>query len=150
MKKILIPILLLTVLSLITSACSSNNKKNTSNKLLIEYTKSPQEMANSTYIIQIYANRKVKYGNKENKDYMTVDIEEKLFNHVLEIAYSKNINKLNGKDISDKKVLDGYLTYITIYNEKENKEIKIGGSNPKNKYFNELERLLSSCVKEIK
>ena len=140
------PIVLL-IMALIVTACSKNDKKIiNNNKLLIEYTNSPQELANSTYIIKIYGNRIVEYGEKEDKKKKN-NIDENLFNEIIDLAYSKKISKLEGKDISNNMVLDGYYTYITIYNE-DNKSIKIGGSNPKNKNFDKLEKLIEESIKK--
>ena len=62
------------------------------------------------------------------------------------LAFSKKVLMLEGKDISNSMVLDGYYEYITIYDNK--KEIRIGGSNPSNKYFDKLERMLNDIKNE--
>ena len=149
MKYELIPILLL-IIAIVVTACAKNNKKDNKvikgNELLIEYSNSPQELANSTFIIKIYDNRVVEYGEKEDKK-KKINTNEELFNEIVDLAYSKNISKLEVKDISNKNVLDGYYTYITIYNE-DNTSIRIGGSNPSNKYFDKLEKLINDSIKE--
>lgn len=145
--------LLLVLFALVILSVACNKKKNNNviikegkGNLIIEYTSSAQELANSTYYIKIYDNKKIRYGREEDKNDKSKTIKDKDYQEIINIAFSDKFLSLEGKDISNKNVLDGYYKYITIYDNK--KEIRIGGSNPSNKYYNELESLINSITKE--
>ena len=149
MRKIILVIvlLILIVINIISDNRSKNNDvKEGKGDLLIEYTSSAQELANSTYYIRVYDNKKIRYGMEGEKKDKRKKLSDKEYQEIINIALSKKFLALEGKDIADKNVLDGYYEYITVYEGK--KEVRIGGSNPANKYFNKLVKLLNDITKE--
>lgn len=109
--------------------------------MIIEYTEEPQALMNSMRYIRIYDNKKVEFGRQESDVVRTKTISDEKYNEIINIAFSKKFLSLEGKDISDSRVLDGYFTYITVYTE-NSKGVRIGGSNPSQKTFNKLVRLI--------
>ena len=149
MRKIILLIVLL-VLIIINVACDKKKNNNVVKEgkgdLIIEYTSSPQELANTTYYIRIYDNKKVRYGMEGEKKDKRKTLSDQEYQDIINLAFSKKVLSLEGKDISNSMVLDGYFEYITIYDNK--KEIRIGGSNPSNKYFNKLVGMINGVKKE--
>ena len=114
--------------------------------LIIEYTNEPQSIMNSKRIIRIYDNKGVEFALENSDVVRTKFISDEEYQNIINLAFSKKILSLEGKDISNSNVLDGYWTYITIYTE-NSKGIRIGGSNPSNKEFNKLVRLIRDLEK---
>lgn len=114
--------------------------------LIIEYTNEPQSIMNSKRIIRIYDNKGVEFARENSDVVRTKFISDEEYQNIINLAFSKKILSLEGKDISNSNVLDGYFTYITIYTENSN-GIRIGGSNPSNKEFNKLVRLIRDLEK---
>ena len=149
MRKIilLIVLLVLIVINVFMDKRNNNsNKKEGKGDLIIEYTRSSQELANSTYYIRIYDNTKVRYGMEGEKKDKRKTLSDKKYQELVKLVFSKKILNLEGKDISNKRVLDGYFEYVVIYDNK--KEIRIGGSNPTNNNFNELVKKINNIVME--
>ncbi len=147
MKYFILAILLIASILML---CSCNKEGGTirtgEGNLIIEYTNVVQMLANNESFVRIYDNRKVEYGNKYEDNTKEFILEEEKYNEIVNLAFSKKVLSLEGKDLSDPNVLDGYYRYITLYTE-DGKEIRIGGSNPSNKTFNSLVSLINNTIK---
>lgn len=145
MKNIFSVLLIVFVLLLLSGCEEEMIVRNGNGNLIIEYTNEPQALMNHKYYIRIYDNKEIEYGLEDDIKKTTISQEQ--YDEILKMAFSKKILSLDGKPLYDPNVLDGYYTYITIYNE-NGSSVRIGGSNPNNKSFNKLEHLINECVKE--
>ena len=150
MKKIFV--ILLIVCSLFITGC--NSKKDTIldpryKDDIIVYSESPvfgsQEDEYNYYYIKLDANRVLVWGKAVSglEGEKTLSVSQ--YQAIVNMAFTEEFKSLD-EDISDKSVMDGSSSNITLYYS-DNTSFTTGGINPTNKLYNKLVDKLKSYTK---
>ncbi len=149
MKKSIIVIIFLLALTICTScAMSKNIIRSGSGDLVIECTIKglfTDEYNNKTNFIRLYDDKTISTGTNDKID-NKYDVNPDDYQKIINYAFSPDFINLK-EDLSDKRVADGSIQYITIYFE-DGSSKKIGGANPSNRKFQKLYKMLNEVVEK--
>ena len=150
MKKIFIIVLIMC--SLVITGCNSKKEeilKPNNNGDIIVYSESPnfgtREDEYDYYYITLNSDRELTWGKAVSGVSGRKNLSVSQYQAIINFAFAEKFKNI-GEDISDKSVMDGTNSSITLYYSDKSTFVT-GGVNPKNKLYNQLVNKLKEYTK---
>lgn len=133
----------------IVSGCGKDIIREGNGDLIIEYNYGPtygtKEDVENRYIINVYDNKTVEYGYK-NDEKKTKDIDSETYQKLINEVFSDSFLKLD-EDVSNTDIVDGGSSEVILHLE-DGSTKKIGGANSTNKRYNKVEDMLKKLKED--